>query len=96
MLAQLLTDPYDAVRHIAHRSLRTLPGHKNVEYRYTGSRDSRARAAALVFQTWQGGAKERAGAANREVLMAADGGLLRAEFSRLFEARDNREMLLAE
>ena len=31
-LAELLDDPYSAVRFVAHRSLRTLPGFGNYDY----------------------------------------------------------------
>ena len=45
-LAQLLDDPYDAVRFIAGRSLRTLPGFEAFEYDFVAGPTTRASRSA--------------------------------------------------
>lgn len=96
VLAQLLADPYDAVRHIAHRSLRSLPGFEDFEYDYTGPDEEHRQAAVRAFRIWQSSDKTRAAGDNRAVLLSEDGEVLGAEFSRLNHRRDNRQVLLAE
>ena len=44
-LGEALGDPYDAVRFIAARSLRSLPGYANLEYDFVGPRQARVDAA---------------------------------------------------
>jgi hypothetical protein len=44
ILAELLVDPYAAVRFVAARSLRALPGYADVDYDFLAPPDARARA----------------------------------------------------
>ena len=46
-LAELLNDPYDAVRYIAYRSLRSLPQFANFEYDFSPTRNSGLKLCCL-------------------------------------------------
>lgn len=89
-LAILLDDPYPAVRLIAWRSLRSLPGYGDLEYDYVAERSTRLRTSAQVFERWG----EAAGrpARGRALLVGADGGIRHSEVSRLVERRDDRRV----
>src|SRR5262249_33705531 len=52
-LAILLDDRYAAVRHIAHRSLKTLPGYENFKFDYIGSAQARAEGKQRAMSTWR-------------------------------------------
>ena len=93
VLAQLLNDPYDAVRFLANRSLKAQPGFESFEFDFMGSPEYRLQKAAEVMQQWQatGGRIE-----NAALLISPGGNLVRAEFQRLLEARDDRVVVLAE
>ena len=96
ILAQLMVDPYDAVRHIAHRSLRTLPDYRDLEFSYTGPKEERVRVVSTVIRDWQSKASTRAVSPDPAVLVGPDGNTLRDDFRRLFKNRDNKQVLLAE
>jgi hypothetical protein len=51
-LTRLMDDPYDAVRIIAFRSLRTLPGFENSEFAELDPPARRAAAIAVIEQPW--------------------------------------------
>lgn len=93
VLAQLLNDPYDAVRFLANRSLKAQPGFESFAFDFMGSPEYRLQKAAEVMQQWQatGGRIE-----NAALLISPGGNLVRAEFQRLLEARDDRVVVLAE
>jgi len=94
-LAQLLVDPYDAVRYIAYRSLRRLPGFNDFRYDFVGPRADRERARRSVIEQWR-----RAGAAGplaREaILIGPDGGLRQDRVARLLRQRDDHRVRLQE
>ena len=94
-LAELLNDPYEAVRYIAYRSLRTLPGYAGVEYDYVASREERVAAALPILQGWQNSALSRR-RREPELLVDADGRLRIDEFRRILHQRDNRPLFLRE
>ena len=52
-LGELLGDPYDAVRFIAAKSLRTIPGFETLQYDFTGTRDDRIVAAVGALRAWR-------------------------------------------
>lgn len=81
-LARLLDDPYESVRLIAWRSLRTLPGTEGIAYDYVGPRDERLRARAAVLERWrpEGGRPPLDG----------------ETFERLLRERDDRRVDLSE
>jgi hypothetical protein len=95
-LAQLLEDRYDAVRFIAHRSLKRLPGFRDFPYDFNGPRGDRADAHLRALQTWRRSHDPRKRPFAPEVLMDAQGKVMRADFQRLWEQRDDRPMSINE
>lgn len=59
LLARLLEDPYSAVRHIAHQSLRQLPGYRDFAYDFVGDAAERAQRSRAAREHWPGVAPER-------------------------------------
>ncbi len=91
LLAPLLDDPYDAVRFIAARSMRTLWTGAPLTYDFLAPPDSRRAAAAQIVESWSPGAGELpprfftiGGAPNTELIRA------------LLDSRDDRPMHLVE
>jgi len=93
MLAALMNDPYDAVRYIAHKSLRSLPAFQKLEFDYVGPIEERAEGIENVLRTWQQNSqiKER-----RDLLIDENGGLDQSQFNRHLKARDDRPVHLLE
>ena len=95
-LAQLLEDRYDAVRFIAHRSLRRLPGFQDFEYDFVGPPGHRAAARQRALQVWAGSQKSLNRPFARPVLIDGRGHVLETEFQRLWKQRDDRPMEVGE
>ncbi len=99
LLAPLLNDPFPAVRFIAHRSLRTLPGFEQFEFDFVGPADSWAAARDRALAVWN--SRRSAGAplgtsSPGAVLFDSAGQLDRAAVARLLLRRDDRPMDLRE
>ena len=99
LLAQLLQDPYSAVRFVAHKSLQKLPGYKN----FQGSKPYDFIAPEKERQQFQDGFLQRLRAAPNKapahpetVLWKADGTLQMDQILKLLKQRDDRRILLAE
>jgi hypothetical protein len=95
-LAQLLDDPYDAVRFIAHRSLKRLPGFADFEYDFVGPPNARTAAAQMARGIWE---RAQIGAKRsfpRPTLIDPAGRVLDADFQRLLKLRDDRPLDIAE
>jgi hypothetical protein len=95
-LAQLLEDRYDAVRFIAHRSLRRLPGFQDFEYDFVGPPDRRAAARQRALKVWAGSQRSLSRPFAPSVLIDGQGRVLEAEFQRLWGQRDDRPMEVGE
>ena len=96
VLAQLLDDPYDAVRFIAHRSLKRLPGFGDFDYDFVGPPGARAAAAQRARNVWeqsQSGAKRPFA---RQTLIDPAGRVVDPDFQRLLKLRDDRPVNIAE
>ena len=94
-LAELLNDPYEAVRYIAYRSLRSLPNYADYQYDYLATQPERVDRVLPIIQAWRASplARQRR---DPELLVDADG-VLRADLMRaLFDLRDNRRLFLRE
>ena len=72
-LAQLLDDPYDAVRFIAHRSLCEQPEFRKIEYDFVGPPEERTAAKRLVLQVCHSSAISVDRLKGDRVLMNRDG-----------------------
>ena len=94
-LAQLLEDPYSAVRYIAQRSLKRLPGYEQFSFDYIGPAAARLQARRQALDIWSKQAKPVTGA-NSEVLLDPAGALQQEEVARLLRQRNDRRVELLE
>jgi hypothetical protein len=94
-LAQLLDDPYDAVRFIAGRSLKSTPGFAAFDYDFVAPPRQRYAAQMNAMSIWD---RSRQGVlvTAPELLFDATGALRIPEMLRLLKERDNRRVLLRE
>jgi len=93
-LASLLDDPYDAVRFIASRSLRTLPGFDALQYDFVAPQKDRYQAQLRTMGTWS-----RTRASKRtdaQLLLDAKGDVNVQAVLALLNARNTRRVLLRE
>lgn len=98
-LAHLLNDPYSAVRFIAYRSLRRLPGFERLQYDFVGRPETWKDVSAGALQVWRGlTARDRVSAMRDRatVLIGSDGQLDIATISRLSRLRNDRLVDLRE
>lgn len=95
-LAQLMVDPYHAVRLIAHRSLRRHAGFEAFEYDSMAPAAERRDAADRVIRSWARRFASEASTAPPDVLIEPGGRLKRDTLGRLVSERDNRPVFLNE
>lgn len=93
LLAELLNDPYDVVRFIAHRSLRKLPGYEDFAFDFYGPPGARAAAAERARSQWKPSPPSAGGTA---VLLNPQGRVQRDRLLRLLDQRDHRPVNLSE
>jgi hypothetical protein len=94
-LAQLMEDPYDAVRYRAHKSLQRKPGYETIPYDALDSAGKQKLAARNIRQAWQ--FSRMAGGQRVVALLLDDTGKLDGGlFERLLRDRDERPVTLAE
>ncbi|MDG2207465.1 MAG: C cytochrome precursor, partial [Pirellulales bacterium] len=96
LLAQLLVDPYDAVRSRAALTLRTILGDDNLDYDFLAPEADREAAQADVLRNWEARAMVRKGDVMSELLLKPNGQLDQERFDRLLRWRDDREVFLSE
>ena len=53
LLAELLDDPYHAVRHVAYKALKAQPGFESLVYDYVGPETSLSQAQSAVTLQWE-------------------------------------------
>jgi len=94
-LATLLDDPYDAVRFIAIRSLRTLPGFGDLQFNFVAPSPDRRQAQLRTMTAWDR-LKTSAGAMPPQTLVRADRSLDIESVLRLLKSRNTRRVLLRE
>jgi hypothetical protein len=95
-LAQLLDDRFDAVRFIAHRSLKRLPGFRDFNYNFVGEPPGRSADAQRARQVWEQSPIVPKRPFGRQTLIDADGHILDAEFRRLWNLRNDTPMTINE
>lgn len=91
VLAPLLVDPYDAVRWIAAKSLRTLPGYADFQYDFIDPPDARAAAVGRALEEWPGASGQFPAA-----LFHPDGAPDAQLLQSLLRNRDDRPVYLVE
>jgi hypothetical protein len=98
ILAQLLDDPYDAVRFIAARSLRSTPGFQSFAFDFVAPQKARYAAQLSAMRVWDdAGRGNSVPAAAREALLLGPDGALRVEtMLRILKERNDRPVLLRE
>jgi hypothetical protein len=89
-----MDDPYDAVRYIAGRSLRRLPGFERFEYDFVPAPGTRPRVAPRVLAAWEARGDRAAG--RPELMIDAAGRIDQARASALLKTRDMRPVHLLE
>ncbi len=94
-LAELIDDPYEVVRTIAQRSLRTLPGYGDFRHDLNGLPAARTAAKAAALAIWQQ-ARPTTKEPRQDVLLAPDGSLRGDLFTRLLSQRNHRLVRLFE
>jgi hypothetical protein len=95
VLAQLLDDPYDAVRFIGSRSLKTLPAFASLRYDFIAPPAERRAAQLQTMRTWDG-VRASARLTDPALLLDDRGALKVEEMLRLIRARNDRPVLLRE
>ena len=93
-LAILMDDPYDAVRFIAYRSLRSLPGMGAVAYDSIASTEQRAAGTAAALRIWEREAANRP--TSSQLLFDSTGTLQADAVAALLLQRNNRPVNLRE
>jgi hypothetical protein len=95
-LAQLLADPYDAVRLIAQRSAATLPGISTSAYDFLAPKSVRNDAARGIVLQWMKREDQQQRAGLKRLLFDAKGNFRQREVDRLLKMRDDTPMNLKE
>jgi hypothetical protein len=95
-LAQLLDDPYDAVRFIAGRSLRSLPEFSTFEYDFVAPADRRREAQRRVMTTFARVRARLPRPGDPRLLLTPDADVDVSKTLALLKQRNNRNMLLRE
>jgi hypothetical protein len=96
LLAPLLEDPYDAVRYIALRSLRTLPGYSEFSFDFMSPPQERTNARRRAVDAWPKRDEVQAANGSAEVLLDEAGNVNESKLNRLLRERDDRPVNLAE
>ncbi len=93
--AQLLADPYGVVRYVAADALRRIPGFERFRYDFLGATNDLAHAVRRAEARWRESVKvpDRVGA---EVLLSAEGAVMRERLADLLRSRDNRGVTIKE
>lgn len=91
-LAQLLNDPYLAIRLIARRSLQTLPGLAELEMVPLGSDAERGEAIRSIIAAWD----QEQHSANPALLLGPQNTVQTKQIDSLIKQRDNTPMTLTE
>jgi hypothetical protein len=94
-LSVLMNDPYEAVRFIAYRSLRSLPGFAEFSYDFTGAPKQRTAGVMNVMDVWRRSGSFAQARKAPALLLEADGSM-KADVTRLLRQRDHRRIDLRE
>ena len=95
LLAELLADPYSAVRYMAHKALTRQPGFEGFEYDFVADETSRLARRVAALTKWTPSTGNTPTNPNT-LLLDTDGQQLTNKVRQLIETRDNRPMRLRE
>ena len=97
LLAGSLNDPYAAIRFVASKSLKTLPGFERWDYDFIGPPEGRREAVKTALETWKSiRSPNREPLDRTSVLIDAKGELRTGEVERLLRLRDEHPVSIAE
>ena len=95
-LAQLLSDPYDAVRFVSARSLQRLPGFTDFDYDFLAIPEKREMRRKQAVKLWNNLANTSAPPKGEATLIDSNGILQKELLERLLKKRNNRRVYLNE
>jgi hypothetical protein len=95
-LSLLLTDPYDAVRYIAGRSIKTLPGYEKFPYDFVGSPAHRVEWRRQALDIWLDRRNRDGRRGEASLLFNPDGTFVAEHVTRLSSQRNNRRVFYRE
>lgn len=95
LLAQLLKDPYSAVRMVAWRALKKFPEFSSVSYDFIGTPEDRAAVSLEVLTKWRN-AQSPTDGPRRSLLIKADGDIDEQPWQQLLGERDDTSLELPE
>jgi hypothetical protein len=95
-LSLLLTDPYDAVRYIAGRSLRALPGYEAFAYDFVGTPAQRVEWRRQALEIWRNTRGQQGRRGDAALLFNPDGTFIAEQVTRLSAQRNNRRVFYRE
>jgi hypothetical protein len=95
-LAVLLDDPYDAVRLIAYRSLRSLPAFGNFAFDFVATPNRGAAAPRRALDIWRESHRQQGRRDDPALLFKPDGSFIAETLDRLLSQRNNRPVLWRE
>ncbi len=95
-LAQLLDDPYSAVRYIAQRSLKRIPGYQELNFDFVGPAAQRVQAKQWTLEKWNRTRLQGLAGAGPRVLIEPTGDLQQSIVETLQRQRNNRSVNLDE
>ena len=96
LVAELLDDPYDAVRFITHRTLKRFSPFENYEYNFVGDAPALQQAQIDVREKWFAQPGRNQTHLTPDTLMAPDGTLLMDTLSDILSRRDDAQIDIAE
>lgn len=96
LLAQLLDDPYDAIRIVAHRSLTNLPGFARFDYDFLQPPQHRRAAAARAVEAWRTAIDPAAAKLSSQLLFNPDGSFREDLLLPLLRNRDSSRIIISE
>jgi hypothetical protein len=92
----LLNDSYDAVRYIAARSLKTLPGYETFVFDFAGPENERAANQRRALGLWRDMRARQGRPGEPTLLFNADGTFIADRIDRLSNQRNNRRVFYRE
>ncbi len=95
-LAQLLEDPYSAVRYVTYLSLRQIPGFEDFEFDYIGSATSHSQARERALGIWRAKRGSTESKDRERILIGPTGDVIRDELDRLLKERDDADVVISE
>jgi hypothetical protein len=95
-VALLLNDSYDAVRYIASRSLKTLPGYETFTFDFVAPASERAANQRRALGLWRDSRERQGRRGDPTLLFNADGTFIADRIDRLSNQRNNRRVFYRE